>query len=414
MASDLRRFIGPDLSDDGIGIMHVDMDAFFASVEIARDPSLRGKPVIVAGLGPRGVVAAASYEAREYGVHSALPTAVARRRCPHGVFITPTVSYREVSRAIMAIFREYTPHVQPISVDEAFLDVSGARRLIGTPVAIARAVRERVRAEHGLTCTVGIASTKFLAKLASEASKPDGLGVVPVATELEFLHRLPIRSVWGIGEKTAEKLTRLGLRNVGDLARLDVDSLAAAVGTAGAEHLYALSRNIDPRPVRPERVEKSISGETTFDRDAPDGSVWGPVLLELSRKVASRARAAGWAGRGVTVKIRFGDFRTITRSRTLAAPTDVGHEIYAAARDLADAAATAPVRLIGVRLDHLVEAAAVGRQVALGEPEHGWRDIETVIDRASAKFGKGAVRSAGRLERPDSRVDTPKPGNPGR
>nr|WP_281276944.1 DNA polymerase IV [Glycomyces buryatensis] len=399
MTSDLDRYIGPDLPDEGLNILHVDMDAFFASVEIARDPSLRGKPVIVAGLGPRGVVSAASYEARKYGVHSALPTAIARRRCPGGVFMTPTTSYGEVSRAVMAIFREYTPHVQPISVDEAFLDVSGARRLIGSPAEIGHRIRRRVREEHDITCTVGIASTKFLAKLASEAAKPDGLGIVPCATELEFLHRLPIRAVWGIGEKTAQKLTRLGMRTVGDIARLDVDALTASVGTASAEHLWALARNIDPRPVRPERVEKSISNETTFGRDAPDGSVWGPTLLELSRKVASRARAAGWAGRGVTVKIRFGDFRTITRSRMLSAPTDVGHEIYAAARELADTAATAPVRLIGVRLDHLVEAAAVGRQVALGEPEHGWRDIETAIDSAAAKFGKGAVRSAGRLKR---------------
>lgn len=412
MTSDLHRVIGPDLPDEGLGIMHVDMDAFFASVEIARDPSLRGKPVIVAGLGPRGVVSAASYEARKYGVHSALPTAIARRRCPHGVFLTPTTSYGEVSRAVMAIFREFTPHVQPISVDEAFLDVAGARRLIGSPAEIGRAIRERVRADHRITCTVGIASTKFLAKLASEHSKPDGLGVVPAATELEFLHRLPLRAIWGIGEKTAEKLTRLGMRTVADLARLDVDALAASVGTASAEHLYALARNIDPRPVRPERVEKSISAETTFDRDAPDGAVWGPALLELSRKVASRARAAGWAGRGVTVKIRFGDFKTITRSRMLSAPTDVGQEIYAAARDLADAAATAPVRLIGVRIDHLVEAAAVGRQVALGEPEHGWRDIETAMDAAVAKFGKGAVGSAARMRRRDSRVDTPDSGNP--
>src|SRR5690606_32321147 len=201
------------------------MDAFFASVETARDPSLRGKPVIIAGLGPRGVVAAASYEAREYGVHSALPTAVARRRCPHGVFMQPTASYGEVSRAVMAIFREYTPLVQPVSVDEAFLDVSGARRLIGTPAAIARDIRARVRAEHGITCTVGVASTKFLAKLASEASKPDGLGVVPLETELRFLHPLPVRAVRGIGEKTAQKLARLGMRTVGDLARLPVDRL---------------------------------------------------------------------------------------------------------------------------------------------------------------------------------------------
>ncbi|HEU5128552.1 MAG TPA: DNA polymerase IV [Glycomyces sp.] len=400
MVSDSRRYIGPDLPDDGTDILHVDMDAFFASVEIARDPSLRGRPVIIAGLGPRGVVAAASYEAREYGVHSALPTAVARRRCPHGVFMKPTTSYGEVSRAVMAIFREYTPHVQPVSVDEAFLDVAGARRLIGTPARIARDIRGRVRAEHGITCTVGIASTKFLAKLASEASKPDGLGVVPRETELRFLHPLPLRAVWGIGEKTAQKLGRLGMRTVGDIARLPVDRLAASVGTASAEHLYALARNIDPRPVRPERVEKSLSAETTFGRDAPDAAAWGPTLLELSRKVASRARAAGWAGRGVTVKIRFGDFRTITRSRTLPAPTDVGHEIHAAARDLAEAAAASPVRLIGVRLDHLVEAAAVGRQTALGEPEHGWRDIETAIDAAAAKYGKGAVGSAARLRRP--------------
>src|SRR5690606_3283225 len=186
----------------------------------------------------------------------------------------PTASYGEVSRAVMAIFREYTPLVQPVSVDEAFLDVSGARRLIGTPAAIARDIRARVRAEHGITCTVGVASTKFLAKLASEASKPDGLGVVPLETELRFLHPLPVRAVRGIGEKTAQKLARLGMRTVGDLARLPVDRLAASVGTASAEHLYALARNIDTRPVRPERVEKSIGGETTFARDAPDAAAW--------------------------------------------------------------------------------------------------------------------------------------------
>ncbi|WP_232805523.1 DNA polymerase IV [Glycomyces xiaoerkulensis] len=385
-----------------MNILHVDMDAFFASVEIARDPSLRGKPVIIAGLGPRGVVAAASYEAREYGVHSALPTAVARRRCPRGVFMKPTASYGAVSRSVMAIFREYTPHVQPISVDEAFLDVAGARRMIGTPAQIARTIRARVRDEHGITCTVGIASTKFLAKLASEHAKPDGLGIVPRETELRFLHPLPIRSVWGIGEKTAQKLGRLGMRTVGDIARLSVDRLAASVGTASAEHLHALARNIDPRPVRPERVEKSISNETTFGHDAPDASIWGPTLLELSRKVASRARTRGLAGRGVTVKLRFGDFKTITRSRMLPAPTDVGQEIHAAARELADEAATAPVRLIGVRLDHLVEYAAVGRQVALDEPDRGWREIEAAIDDAAARFGKDSIRSGGRLRRSES------------
>jgi DNA polymerase IV len=402
VAGETSPYIGPDLPDDGLSKMHVDMDAFFASVEIARDPSLRGKPVIVAGLGPRGVVSAASYEARKYGVHSALPTAVARRRCPHGVFMRPTGPYREVSRAVMAVFAEYTPLVEPISVDEAFLDVAGARRLIGSPARIAREIRRRVREEQGITCTVGIASTKFLAKLASEHAKPDGLGIVPRETELLFLHALPIRAMWGVGEKSAARLTRLGLRTIGDLARIAPERLAAAVGNASADHLHSLARNLDGRAVGPGRVEKSISNETTFGRDAPDASVWGPVLLELCRKVASRARRAGYAGRGVTVKIRFGDFRTITRSRVLPAATDVGHEIHACARELADAAATAPVRLIGIRLDHLVESATSGRQVALGEPEHGWREIETAIDAATARFGKGAVRSAGRLKGRDA------------
>ncbi|MFC4334420.1 DNA polymerase IV [Salininema proteolyticum] len=403
----MTTYIGPDLSDEGLTVLHVDMDAFFASVEQARHPELRGRPVIVCGTGPRGVVSAASYEARKYGVRSAMPTAVARRRCPEGVFMKPTASYREVSRAIMAIFADYTPQVQPLSVDEAFLDVSGARRLIGSPTFIAREIRRRVREDHGLTCTVGVASTPFMAKLASEHAKPDGLGVVPARTELEFLHRLPLRAVWGIGEKTAEKLRRLGLRTVGDIAAMRPDRLRAAVGQASADHLHALAHNRDDRVVSAERVEKSISHEHTFGHDADGEKRWGPVLLEMSRKVASRARKAGYLGRGVTVKIRYGDFTTLTRSRTLSAATDVGQEVYESALALARANVTGPVRLIGVRLDHLQDAGTTGRQTLLGEPEHGWRDIEETMDAAVGRWGKGAITAASRIRRSAEPAEDP-------
>ncbi|WP_084472102.1 DNA polymerase IV [Haloglycomyces albus] len=377
--------------------MHVDMDAFFASVEQVKNPALRGQPVIVCGLGPRGVVSAASYEARRFGVHSAMPTSIARRRCPHGVFMKPTGSYGDISREIMAIFRGYTPHVQPLSVDEAFLDVSGARRLIGTPGHIAREIRARIRTDHRLTCTVGIASTPFLAKLASEHAKPDGLGIVPRETELRFLHPLPLTTIWGVGQKTSAKLERLGLRTVGDIAAMAPERLRSAVGRAAADHLHALAHNHDGRAVSTERVEKSISSEHTFDYDAETEREWGPILLDLSRKVAARARRAGYSGRGVTVKIRFGDFTTLTRSRMRTVATDVGKDIHTTALGIARDNVTRPVRLIGVRLDHLGSSAHLGRQVLLGEPEHGWRDIERTMDAVVGKWGKGTITAASRI-----------------
>lgn len=400
---------GADADDTGCPILHVDMDAFFASVEVQRRPELRGRPVVVGGVGPRGVVNSATYEARAYGVRSAMPTARARALCPHAVFLPPDFArYREVSRAVMQIFRDITPLVEPLSLDEAFLDVSGARRLFGRPAQIARLIRERVADEQGLTCSVGVAPNKFLAKLGSARAKPDGMVVVPVARVLEFLHPLPVSALWGVGERAAEKLTRLGLRTVGDVAAAPLGMLRAALGEAAAAQLHDLAHGRDPRRVDPERPEKSIGAEVTFNVDVVDPLVLRRALLSLADKVGSRLRAAGQAGRTVSIKVRYATFRTVTRSRTLSAPTDVGREIFETAWSLltsvqpavarlSDRQATIdPIRLIGVRVDGLV-ADAVGRQPALGEPEQGWREAEVAVDAATARFGRGAVRPASLL-----------------
>ncbi|GAA0901408.1 hypothetical protein GCM10009558_091530 [Virgisporangium aurantiacum] len=262
---------GPDSDDTGCTILHVDMDAFYATVEVPRRPELRGKPVIVGGAGPRGVVSAASYEARKYGVRSAMPGARARRLCPHAVFLPPDFdAYAAASRAVMAIFRDVTPLVEPLSMDEAFLDVAGAVRLLGRPAEIAAGIRRRVSEEERLTCSVGVAPTKFIAKLGSTRAKPNGLEVVPADRVLEYLHPLPVDALWGVGEKSAEALHRLGLRTVGDVAAAPLGLLRRALGEAAAVHLRELSAGRDPRPVVPHQPEKSIGAETTFDVDVDD------------------------------------------------------------------------------------------------------------------------------------------------
>jgi DNA polymerase IV len=395
---------GPDADDTGCSILHVDMDAFFASVEVRRRPELRGKPVIVGGAGPRGVVSSASYEARVYGVRSAMPGARARRLCPDAVFLPPDFTeYSAASRAVMAIFRDMTPLVEPLSMDEAFLDVSGAVRLFGRPAEIAATIRRRILAEQRLTCSVGVASTKFVAKLASTRTKPDGLAVVPADKVLDFLHPLPVEALWGVGERTAETLRRLGLARVRDLAHAPLGMLRSAIGEAGAQHLHELSWGRDPRPVVAEHVEKSIGAETTFDVDVADPDVIRRALLALADKTAGRLRRAGQLGRTIVIKVRLADFRTLNRSRTLPVATDVTREIFETAWALFEALRPGDrIRLVGVRVEGLAPAEAAPRQLTLGERDHGWREAERAADAAAARFGRGAVRPASLLNTPEA------------
>ncbi|MEU7822302.1 DNA polymerase IV [Catellatospora sp. NPDC049133] len=407
---------GPDGDDSGCPFLHIDMDAFFAAVEVRRRPELRGLPVVVGGTGGRGVVSSASYEARAYGVRSAMPTAMARSRCPQAIFIPPDMTaYAEASRAVMALFRDITPLVEQLSVDEAFLDVSGSRRLFGPPAEIARLIRRRVAEEQRLTCSIGVAPNKFLAKLGSTRAKPDGMLVIPADKTLKFLRPLPVSVLWGVGERTEEALHRLGLRTVADVADATPSLLRAAVGQSLAAHLHELAWGRDPRQVNTEHQEKSIGAEVTFDTDLGEPEALRKALLALAQKVAGRARAAGQAGRTVSIKVRFADFRTISRSRTLPGPTDVAHDILATAWELFEAVrAQQRIRLVGVRLEGLLAAEGAVRQLALGEEEDGWREAEVASDAVIARFGRGAVRPASLLgtTRRSAGAAAPRPQNP--
>src|SRR5690349_13653662 len=384
-------------------MLHVDMDAFYASVEVRRRPELEGRPVIVGGAGPRGVVSSASYEARVFGVRSAMPGGRARRLCPQAVFLPPDfTAYTAASRAVMAIFRDMTPLVEPLSLDEAFLDVSGATRLLGRPAEIAATIRRRVLDEERLTCSVGVAPTKFVAKLASTRAKPDGLAVVPADRVLDYLHPLPVDALWGVGERSAETLRRLGLARIRDLAQAPIGMLRSALGDAAATHLHELAWGRDPRPVVPEQVEKSIGAETTFDVDVADPDEIRRTLLALAGKTAGRLRQAGQVGRTVVIKIRLADFRTLNRSRTLPVPTDVTREIFETAWALFEALRPGDrIRLVGVRVEGLAPVGGSPRQLTLGERDRGWRDAERAADAAAARFGRGAVRPASLLRTPE-------------
>ncbi len=382
--------------DTGCVVLHVDMDAFYASVELIDRPRLRGLPVIVGG-GSRAVVLSATYEARRFGVHSAMPMSRARRLCPQAVVVEPDHHrYSHVSRGVMEIFRSITPNVEPLSQDEAFLDVSGAVRRLGRPSRIAALIRDRVADEQQITCSVGVASTKFVAKLASGRAKPDGMLVVPAAQTVPFLHRLPVGALWGVGERTEEALARLGLHTVADIAHTPAATLERALGAAHGAHLHELSWGRDPRKVVAEQVERSIGAEETFSHDVDDQQVVLRELLRLSERVAARLRAADMIGRTVVLKVRFADFTTITRSRTLAERTDVARVIYSTAGSLFEALALdrARLRLVGVRLEGLAEAGEGHHQLAFDERERGWREAEQAVDRASARFGAGSVRPA--------------------
>jgi DNA polymerase-4 len=390
------RQVTTNFVDDGIAsIMHVDMDAFFASVELLERPDLRGLPVIVGGKGGRSVVTAATYEARKYGVNSAMPMSIALRRCPDAIVLEPHFErYSHYSKMVMSICDDLTPNVERLGIDEAFLDVSGARRLLGTPFEVATILRARVFEETGLHCSVGIAATKFVAKLASGLSKPDGLLVVPLADTIGFLHPLPVSALWGVGAKTEEQLHRAGLRTVADVAHTPVESLQRMFGPALGSKLHELSWAKDPRSVHAVGEDKSVGHEVTFEHDVTDPAIVRRELLRMSDKVAVRLRRAGQEGRTVVLKLRFGDFTTITRSRTLADHTDLGRRIYDEVADIyAGLGHTADrIRLVGVRMEQLVPAG--GGAQALWDTDEGWREAESVMDAVTARFGNGLVQRA--------------------
>jgi DNA polymerase-4 len=397
---------GPPGDDTGCTVLHVDMDAFFVSVELLDRPDLRGHPVVVGGAAGRGVVAAASYEARTYGVHSAMPMTRARRLCPQAVVLPPRHDrYAAVSAGVMEIFRSITPLVEPLALDEAFLDVAGALRRLGRPARIGRMIREQVAEQQGITCSVGVASTKFAAKLASTRCKPDGLLVVPADGIIGFLHPLPVAALWGVGERTEETLRRLGLHTVGDLAATPVATLIRELGEAAGEHLHNLACGRDGRAVVAANPDKSISAEETFEHDIADSGTIRRELLRLSDRVGARLRGSGQAGRTVAVKLRRADFTTITRARTLREPTDLAREIYATACALYEASGLehTQLRLVGVRVGNLVSAGTASRQLALGDRETGWREAEQAMDLAARRFGAGAVRPAALVRLEDRR-----------
>ncbi|WP_022881049.1 DNA polymerase IV [Gryllotalpicola ginsengisoli] len=393
--SDRQVTTGP-VDDTGAHILHVDMDAFYASVEVLDHPEYAGKPLIVGHATGRSVVSSASYEARRFGVRSAMPVAQALRLCPDAITVGPRMErYAELSRQVMQIFQRATPLVEPVSIDEAFLDVAGARKLLGSPAQVAARVRQWVREETGLPCSVGVAGTKFVAKLASGRAKPDGLLVVPVSETLGFLHPLPVGALWGVGPSTQSTLANLGLRTVADLAATPVEVLERRLG-AGGRRLWELANGIDVRPVETQRVEKSIGHEQTFEHDVTDASTLRRELLRMSQQAAHRLRSAGAVGRTISLKLRYSDFRTISRSRTIGEPTAVGKRIYEEVAGLLGEAWRPGdrVRLIGVRVEQLEPDA---RSPLLWDPDEDWRDAERAVDDVSAKFGPGVVAPASLL-----------------
>ncbi len=415
-------------------VLHVDMDAFFAAVEVLDDPALAGLPVIVGGTGARGVVASCTYEARAFGIRSAMPSVEARRRCPQAVFLAGRFGrYAEMSERFHDVLRDFSPVVEGIALDEAFLDVAGSRRLLGRPPDIARALRDAVRRELGMHCAVGVARTKLLAKLASRAAKPTpapdgprpGPGVVVVlpADELSFLHPLPVRALWGVGPATARRLEALGVSSIGDLARIPVDSLCRALGTANGSHLAALSRGEDPRPVVANPEAKSVGHEETFAVDVRTHDDLHRHLVRMADAVGNRLHEARLRGRTITLKVRFGDRATITRSHTVGAALDSARAIAVVAGALLDAVDVGPgVRLLGVSVSGLADSAGSAEQLSFdegpapapaparadgspasegvvpgprGEPRQpAWAEVEAAVGAIRARYGHGAVGPA--------------------
>jgi DNA polymerase-4 len=382
-------------------ILHVDMDAFYASVAELDNPQYKGKALVV-GAGVRGVVLSANYEARKFGIRAAMPVGRAKRMAPHAIFIAPEHHrYAEISERAMAIFNSFTPLVEPISLDEAFLDVTGAQKLFGDGREIAAKIRAQVEQAEGITCSVGIAQSKFIAKLASQHCKPNGMLEIKSDRILEFLHPLPVRALWGVGPKTAESLDRLGLHTVADIANTPRSTLVRALGDATGESLYELAWGRDYRNVIPDEPEKSIGNEETFARDIDSPEEILAEFLRMTEKATARLRERGLFAKTVTMKIKFADFTTLSRAKTLPIGIDGTHETYEIVKKLYLALNNegARIRLVGVSLSNLLDEAPV--QLELGARERGWRDADTAIDKAKARFGRGSVRP-GRLITGDS------------
>lgn len=383
--------------------LHVDLDAFYASVEVLKDPSLAGKPVVVGGAGSRGVVMSASYEARVFGIRSAMPAVRAKRLCPDAVFVPPDFeSYKAHSNRFREVLLAVTPLVEPISLDEAFLDVAGALLLFGEPAGIAEKIRREVLAEVGVRCSVGVGPSKLIAKLASKQAKPDGLVVVRRDDVAAFLEPLPVRALWGVGEKTADTLSRLGVKTVGDLSRTPPAVLGRLLGEQHARDLHDLAIGRDEGPVVPYEAPKSVSHEETFDADLDAEEDLLREALALTHRVASRLREDGYRARTVTLKVRLATFTTLTRSRTLPAPTDVAADLYEVVAELYRSlpGARRRVRLLGVAATGLVPAGQ--EQLALLRGER-WGDVERAVDRIERRFGRGAAMPAALLDRRSSR-----------
>lgn len=384
-------------------ILHVDMDSFFVEVERLDRPDLKGRPVAVGGTAARGVIASASYEARRYGVTSAQPTAVARRLCPQLEVVAPShAKYGEVSERVFAVFRDFTPLVEGLSLDEAFLDVSGLKRHAASPVAVAEAIRTEIREREGLPASVGVAPTKFVAKLASKAAKPDGLCHVPAEEQIRFLHALDVEELWGVGPATLAGLQRIGVETVGDLAAIPLSTLTASLGPSHGRHLHDLANGIDPRRVEPDIGAKSVSVEETYSQDLAGRSLVESAVMAHSQRLAGRLRRSGLTPRTISLKVRYDDFTTVTRSRTLARGTTSAREIFRVAQELLSAVPDdRPVRLLGVAGSGFDGTEPL--QDELFDEDDSWDRLSRVIGDVEEKFGSGAVAPARLVDWRDAR-----------
>jgi len=385
-------------SAGAISILHVDMDAFFAAVEQRDHPDLKGKPLLIGHDGPRGVVATASYEARRFGCHSAQPMSVAKRLCPHAIVLPVRgEAYHEASERMFAILDEFSPVVEPLSIDEAFLNLAGTERLLGPPEQVAAKIRARIAADLHLTASAGVAPNKFLAKLASDLDKPDGLTIIRPEDIDRILLPLPVTKIWGIGKATAASLEQWGIRTIADLRAKPLEWLEEHCGSEG-QRFYNLARGLDVRSVTTDRESKSIGHEQTFEVDVAEVEEVRRVLLDQVEAVGARLRRGGLRARGVSVKIRFGTFQTINRSMTLSEPSDATDELWQAAKTLFDKWPFQPVRLIGMTAERLSEETQTPMtQLDLfADPQRQRRrDLDAIADQINERFGKRAIRRGG-------------------